>query len=95
MIREYRVRPVTRYIVTEFTEAPTDVGGIRRQVRSVGEFDNLEMAREAAEGLVALNGGYLAKPMAAAVNEMHAIMADIPTFVDGDVIKLVERPAVT
>jgi hypothetical protein len=51
---EYRVRPVTRYIVTRFERGADNPGGTTRNVSSAttqGEFDNADTAYDVAYAL--------------------------------------------
>lgn len=51
--REYRVRPVLRYVVTEFT-GNNNVGN----VRELGEYPNEEIAWTVASGIARANGAH-------------------------------------
>jgi hypothetical protein len=44
---EYRVRPVTRYVVTRYEKVDEGSGG----VRTLGEYDNQEVAQEVGYAL--------------------------------------------
>ena len=58
MNTEYRVRPVTRYIVTRFTLDDSAEGGCQGMSSvAIGEFDNGEQADMVADALVAKDQG--------------------------------------
>lgn len=87
MIREYRVKPVIRYIVTEWSEDSSPEGGRVTQTRQMGEFDNEAQGDEVAMALAIATGGYVEKAAAPARGEDHAIFAGLPTYKaeDGEV----------
>ena len=59
---EYRVRPVTRYVITRFERA--DVGELERSsIRTLGEYDNAEVAYEVAYALCKADHERLAWPL--------------------------------
>lgn len=51
-IVEYRVRPVTRYIITRFHSETTPTGGGQVGSEMLGEFDNQVKAELIAQALV-------------------------------------------
>lgn len=51
--REYRVRPVLRYVVTEFTG-----NNLVGNVRELGEYPNEEIAWTVASGIARANGAH-------------------------------------
>jgi hypothetical protein len=54
MNTEYQVRPVTRYIVTCYTQdCPSDSGGCGASSTTVGEFSNSHQADSVADAMVA------------------------------------------
>lgn len=54
MSTEYQVRPVTRYIVTCYTqEPPSSSGGCGASSVTVGEFSNAQQADAVADAMVA------------------------------------------
>ncbi|MFL1527843.1 hypothetical protein [Pseudomonas sp. O230] len=54
MSTEYQVRPVTRYIVTCYTqETPSAGGGCGASSITVGEFGNAQQADNVADAMVA------------------------------------------
>ena len=54
MSTEYQVRPVTRYIVTCYTqESPSDSGGCGASSITIGEFSNSQQADTVADAMVA------------------------------------------
>jgi hypothetical protein len=58
-IREYRVRPVTRYVVTEYCDVSMGDGLRKCGSRVLGEFDNSAAANEVAEALSCRTGGVI------------------------------------
>jgi len=62
---EYRVRPVMRYIVTEYSETD-EFGQTSASVRTIGEFDGEQFAEEVMRAMVtqarADNPGYKVFP---------------------------------
>lgn len=93
MIREYRVKPVTRFIVTEWTEDEGPSGGRVSNTRCMGEFDNPAQAEEVAHALATANGGYVQAHDAPALSEGHAIFASLSTYVGDDGAEIKRRPA--
>jgi hypothetical protein len=59
-VREYRVKPVLRYIITEHVE----MGGISSGPRQLGEYDNRDLAWVVADGIAKANGGFAIIPNA-------------------------------
>ncbi len=54
MNTEYQVRPVTRYIVTRYTQdSPSDSGASGASSITVGEFSNAQQADTVADAMVA------------------------------------------
>lgn len=56
-IIEYRVRPVTRYIITRFHSETTPTGGSSVGSEMLGEFDNQVKAELIAQALTGMESG--------------------------------------
>lgn len=56
-IIEYRVRPVTRYIITRFHSETTPAGFGRVGSEMLGEFDNQVKAERIAQALTGMESG--------------------------------------
>lgn len=72
--REYRVRPVLRYVVTEFT-GNNNVGN----VRELGEYPNEEIAWTVASGIARANGAYASIPVQATRDLIAKLEAGLST----------------
>lgn len=72
--KEYRVRPVLRYVVTEYTES-TD--GKSAVVRTLGEYDNQSLAWTVADGIAKANGGFALIPMKDFRDLANGILSDL------------------
>lgn len=75
--REYRVRPVLRYVVTEFV-GNDNVGN----VRELGEYPNEQIAWTVAEGIARANGGHASIPVAATRDLIAKLEAGLPLGVN-------------
>lgn len=60
--REYRVKPVLRYIITEYVEG--DGRQSTQNSRQLGEYDNRDLAWVVADGIAKANGGFAIIPNA-------------------------------
>lgn len=56
-IIEYRVRPVTRYIITRYHNETSPTGGSTGGVETLGEFDNQVKAELIAQALTGMESG--------------------------------------
>lgn len=76
MTIEYRVRPVTRYIITRY-ESTENVGS----VGTVGEFTNVRSANRICEALAATEGGATAFP--APLHDSSCAVHNAPAYPEG------------
>lgn len=79
--KEYRVRPVLRYVVTEYTARDPDVsdeaGNRGGSSRTLGEYDNRSLAWTVADGIAKANGGFALIPMKDFRDLANGILSDM------------------
>lgn len=80
--REFRVKPVTRFLVTEWHKEVYADGTSTSASGLIGEFDGEKTAAEVALAMALHTGGILVDYDAPATGVDHAIFARLPSYRD-------------
>lgn len=71
---EYQVRPVLRFVVTEFKDGVS---------RPLGEYDNRDLAWTVADGIAKANSGFACIPVTPYADLARTLKAEYPEAVHG------------